>query len=156
MSYLKTLLTGKARGAIISMGYSGDLYGEAWALLERRFGRPYLIVEAQLNTLRVHQAIRMHDSKVLVIYSTTISNIVSVPKHYKYEGDLRSSATLQIAIEKLPPNLKEKWWFYVDKTNEDRPDLLENWLSRMSFVYEGISRPPGGSSTKCEQNQAVL
>ena len=119
------------------MGYSGDLYGEAWTLLERRFGRPYLIVEAQLNTLRNQQAIRMHDSKALVSYSTTFSNVVSVLKHYKYEGDLRSSATLQIAIEKLPPNLMGKWWFYVDETNEDRPDLclLDKWLSRMSFVY---------------------
>ena len=145
MSHLKTLLTGKARAAIASMGFSGDLYGEACALLEGRFGQPYLIVEAQLNTLRNQQVIRMHDSKSLVCYSTTISNVVSVLKHYKYEGDLRSGATLQIAIEKLPPNLKEKWWFYVDETNEDRPDLclLENWLSRMSFLYEGISQPTG-------------
>ena len=104
MSHLKTLLTGKARAAIASMGYSGDLYDEAWALLERRFGRPYLIVEAQLNTLRNQQAIRMHDSKALASYSTTISNVVSAVRNYKYEGDLRSSATLQIAIEKLPLN----------------------------------------------------
>ena len=109
MSHLKTLLAGKAGAAIASMGYSGDLYGEAWALLEGRFRRPYLIVEAQLNTLRNQQAIRMHDWKILVSYSTAISNVDSVLKHYKYEGDLRSSATLQIAIQKLPPNLKEKW-----------------------------------------------
>ena len=57
---------------------------------------------------------------------------------------MQSSATLQIAIEKLRPNLK-KWWFYVDETNELRPDLclIENWLSRMSFVYEGMSQPTG-------------
>ena len=50
-----------------------------------------------------------------------------------------------MAIEKLPPNLKEKWWFYVDETNEDRPDLclLQNWLSRISFVYEGMLQPAG-------------
>ena len=108
MRHLKTLLTGKAGAAVASMGYSGDLYGEAWALLERRFGRPYLIVEAQFNTLLNRRAIRMLDSKALVNYSTTISNVVSVLKHYKYEGDLRSNATRQIAIEKLPPNLKEK------------------------------------------------
>ena len=74
-----------------------------------------------------------------------MSDVVSVLKHYKYEGDLQSSTTLQIAIEKLPHNLKEKWWFYVDGTNEDRPDLrlLEKWLSRMFFVYEGISQLPG-------------
>ena len=117
--------------------------------------RPYLIVEAQLNTLlRNQQAIRMHDSKALVSFSTTITNVASVPKHYKLEGDLRSSATLPIAIEKLPPNLKEKWWFYVDETSEDRPHLclLENWLSRMSFVYEGMSQPTGERKEDHQRN----
>ena len=102
-SHLKTLLTVRTRAAIDSMGYE-DLCGEAWALLELRFGRPY--VEAHFNTLRNQQASRKHDSKVLVSFSTTISNVVSVLNYYKYEGDLRSSATLQIAIEKLPPKLK--------------------------------------------------
>ena len=154
ISHLKTLLTGRARAAIASMGYFGNLYGKTWTLLERSFGRPYLIVEAQHNTLRNQQAIRTHYSKTLVSYSTTISNVVSVLKHYKYEGNLRSSATLQIAIEKLPPNPKEKWWFYVDETNEDRPDLclLEKWLSRMSFVYEGMSQPPGESKEDHRRN----
>ena len=109
MNHLKTLMTVKARAAIKSMGYSGDLYDKAWDLLERRFGRPYLIVEAQLNNLRSRQAIQMHNSKTLVSYSTTISNVFSVLKHYKYCGDLECSTTLQIASEKLPTNLKEKW-----------------------------------------------
>ena len=141
MSHLETLLTGKARAAIESTGYWGDLYDKTSAFLERKFGRPYLIVEAQFNTLQNQQAIQMLDSKALVSFSATISNVVSVLKNYKYEGNLQSSATLQITIEKFPPSLKEKWWFYVDETVEDQPDLclLEKWLSRMSFVYEGIS-----------------
>ena len=132
---MKTLLSGETRAAIASMGYSEDLFGEAWAL-EWRFDRHYLTVEAQLNTLRNQQAIQMHDSKLLVSYSTTINYVVSFLKHYKYEGDLRFSSSLQIAAGKFPPNLKEKWWFYVDETNEDRPDLylLEKWLSRISFA----------------------
>ena len=54
-----------------------------------------------------------------------------------------------MAIEKLPPNLKEKWFFFVDKCHEDRPDLtfLEKWLARMAFVHEGMP------STKSEQKE---
>ena len=37
MSHLKTLLTGKARSAISGMGYSGQFYGAAWSILERKF-----------------------------------------------------------------------------------------------------------------------
>ena len=77
----------------------------------------------------------MHDSTAIINYSITISNQVNVLKQYNYESDLRSSS-----IEKLPPNLKEKWFFFVDECQEDRPDLilLERWLARMAFVYEGM------------------
>ena len=46
-----------------------------------------------------------------------------------------------MAVEKLPPILKEKWWFYVDEKDEDWPDLImfEKWLGRMAFVHEGFS-----------------
>ena len=146
MSHLKTLLTGKAKSAISGMGYSGEFYAQAWELLGRKFGRPYLIVDAQLNILRKQQQIRKHDSTAIINYSITISNLVNVLKQYNYEGDLRSSSTLQVAIEKLPPNLKEKWFFFVDECQEDRPDLtlLEKWLA-----MNAINMP----STKSERKE---
>ena len=149
MSHLKTLLTGKAKSAISGMGYSGEFYAQTWELLGRKFGRPYLIVDAQLNMLRKQQSIRMHDSTAIINYSITISNLVNVLKQYNYEGDLQSSSTLQVATEKLPPNLKEKWFFFVDECQEDRPDLtlLEKWLARMAFVHEGMT------STKSERKE---
>ena len=113
------MLTGKAKSAISGMGYSGEFYAQAWELLGRKFGRPYLIVDAQLSMLRKQQPIRMHDSTAIINYSITINNLVNVLKQYNYEGDLQSSSTLQVAIEKLPPNLKEKWFFFVDECQED-------------------------------------
>ena len=91
----------------------------------------------------------MHDSTAIINYSITISNLVNVLKQCNYEGDLRSSSTLQVAIKKLPPKLKEKWFFYVDKCQEDRPDLilLEKWLTRMAFVHEEMP------STKSERKE---
>ena len=46
-----------------------------------------------------------------------------------------------MAVDKLPQVLKEKWWFYVDDKDEDKPDLImfKKWLSRISFVHEGFS-----------------
>ena len=99
--------------------------------------------------LRKQQPIRMHDSTAIIDYSITIRNQVNVLKQYNYEGDLQSSSTLQVAIEKLPPNLKEKWFFFVDECQEDGPDLtlLEKWLARMAFVHEGMP------STKSERKE---
>ena len=140
MSHLKTLLTYKAKSAISGMGYSGEIYAQAWKLQGRKFGRPYLIVDAQLNTLRKQPPIRKHDSMVIINYSITISNLVNVLKQNNYVGDLRSSSKLQVAIENLPPNLKEKWFFFVEECHEDRPNLtlLEKWLARMAIVHEGM------------------
>ena len=108
MSHLKTLLTGKAKSTISGMGYSGEFYAQAWELLGRKFGRPYLIVDAQLNTLRKQQPTRMHDSTAIINYSITISNLVNVLKQYNCEGDLQSNSTLQVAIEKTAPKLERK------------------------------------------------
>ena len=45
MSHLKTLLTSTAKPAISGMGYSGQFYSAAWSILERKFGRPHVIID---------------------------------------------------------------------------------------------------------------
>ena len=141
MSHLKTLLTGKARSAISGMGYSGQFYGTAWSILERKFGRPHVIIDAQLESLRKASQVKPHDSTDLISFSVIVSNFVNVLKEYKQIGDLQSSSTLYVAVDKLPQVLKEKWWFYVDDKDEDWPDLImfEKWLSVIAFVHEGFS-----------------
>ena len=124
MSHLKTLLTGKARSAISGMGYSRQFYGAAWSILERKFGRPHVIIDAQLESLRKASQVKPHDSTGLISFSVIVSNFVNVLKEYKQIGDLQSSSTLYMAVDKLPQVLKEKCWFYVDDKDEDWPDLI--------------------------------
>ena len=141
MSHLKTLLTGKARTAISGMGYTGQFYGAAWSILERKFGRPHVIIDAQLESLCKASQVKPHNSTGHISLSVIVSNFVNVFKVYKQIVDLRSSSTLYMAVDKLPQVLKEKWWFYVDDKEEDWPDLImfEKWLFRMAFVHEGFS-----------------
>ena len=82
MSHLKTLLTGKARSAISGMGYSGQFYGAAWSILERKFGRPHVIIDAQLESLRKASQVKPHDSTGLISFSVIVSNFVNVLKEY--------------------------------------------------------------------------
>ena len=79
---------------------------------------------------------------------------MNVLKEYKHIGDLQSSSTLYMAVDKLPQVLKEKWWFYVDDKDEDWPDLIkfEKWLSRMAFVHEGFSAFKGERKEKDRRN----
>ena len=124
MSHLKTLLTGKARSVISGMGYSGQFYGAAWSILERKFGRPHVIIDAQLEGLRKANQMKPHDSTGLISFSVIVSIFVDVLKEYKQIDDLQSSLTLYMAVDKLPEVLKEKWWFYVDNKDEVWPDLI--------------------------------
>ena len=141
MSHLKTLLTCRARSAISELGYSEQFYGDAWSILEKKFGRPHLIIDAQLDSLRKASQMKPHDSTGLISFSIIVSQFVNVLKEYKQIGDLQSSSTLYMAVDKLPQVLKEKWWLYVDERDEDWPDLImfEKWLSRLAFVHEGFS-----------------
>ena len=124
MSHLKTLLTGKARSAIFGMGYSGQFYGAAWSILQRKFGRPHVIIDAKLESLRKASQVNPHDSTGLISFSVIVSNFVNVLKEYKQIGDLQSSSTRYMALDKLPQVLKEKWWIYVDDKDEDWLDLI--------------------------------
>ena len=110
MSHLKTLWTGEAKSAMSGMGYSGEFYVQACELLGRKFGRPYLIVDAQLNILRKQQQIRMHDSTAIINYSITINNLVNVLKQYNYEGDLHSSSRqLKNCLQTLKKSGSSSW-----------------------------------------------
>ena len=141
LRHLKTLLTGKARSAISGMGFSGQFYRAAWSILERKFGRPHVAIDAQLESLRKASQVKPHNSTGLISFSVFFSNFVNVLKEHKQIGDLQSSSTLYMAVDKLPQVLKEKWWFYVDDKDEDWHDLLmfEKWLSRIAFVHEAFS-----------------
>ena len=100
-----------------------------------------MIIDAQLKSLRKASQVKPHDTTELISFSVIVSNFVNVLKEYKQIGDLQSSSTSYMAVDKLSQVLKEKWWFYVDDKDEDWPDLImsENWLSRIAFVHEGFS-----------------
>ena len=50
LTYLKTLVTGKAKTAIAEFAYCGAMYKDALRTLERKFGQPQAVVSAHLCT----------------------------------------------------------------------------------------------------------
>ena len=49
MNHLKTMVTGKAEEAIAGLGYTAEMYNVAWNVLVRNFGKPQMVVNAQLK-----------------------------------------------------------------------------------------------------------
>ena len=105
LTYLKTLVSGKAKSAIAEFAYCGSMYKDALKTLERKFGQPHTIVSAYLDKLNNFPAVKMHNSENIIAYSALISALVGVFRSLGYEHDLSSASVLGQAVQKLPPSM---------------------------------------------------
>ena len=138
LTYLKTLVTGKAKAAIVEFAYCGTMYQDALKTLERKFGQPQAVVSAYLDKLNSFPPLKMHNSENVIAFSATISAMVGVFRSLKYEHDLSSAALLGQAVQKLPPNMREAWSMHTVKKDWSRPTLLDfnEWLKDKAEAHE--------------------
>ena len=137
MTYLKTLVTGKAKTAIAEFAYCGAMYKDALRTLERKFGQPQAVVSAYLDKLSSFPPLKMHNSDKIINYSGCISSLVGVFKSLSYDSDLKSAALLNTAVQKLPPNMKECWSLFTVKKHWMKPTLLDfnDWLKEKAEAH---------------------
>ena len=84
LTYLKTLVTGKAKTAIAEFAYCGAMYKDALSTLERKFGQPQAVLSAHLDQLSSFSPLKMHNSDNIINYSGCISSLVGVFKSLSY------------------------------------------------------------------------
>ena len=152
MKYLKSLLNGKAKAAIEGMGFSGQMYQVAWQTLDHDFGRPELVVNAQLRKVHDYPFIKPHDSLEIVRYSQIVSGCVNVLSQYGYESDINSESVMSSAIRKLPRKLQNKWMTYVlrgDSINKNMR-VFSAWLKEIARLQDNL-RWQFGSRIKLSQ-----
>ena len=125
LTYLKRLVTGKAKTAIAEFSYSDVMYKDALTTLQRKVGQPYAIVGADLDKLNFFPPLKMHNLEHVIIFSSAISGLVAVFKSMSFNDDLKSINLLNQAVSKLPPNLKEAWSMHTVRHNWQRPTLLD-------------------------------
>ena len=90
LTYLKTLVVGKAKSAIAEYSYSGVLYKDALATLQRKFGQPHAVVGAHLDKLSTFPPLKMHNSENVIGFSSAISGLVAVLQSLSFNDDLKS------------------------------------------------------------------
>ena len=78
MTYLKTLVTGKAKTAIAEFGYCGTMYKDPLKALERKLGQPQAVLSAYLDKLSKLLPLKLHNSESVISYSATVSASVGV------------------------------------------------------------------------------
>ena len=68
-------------------GYSGLFYGAAWSIPERRFERPHVIIDAQLESLRNAIQVKPHNLKGLIGFSCIVSSLGNIFKELMQIND---------------------------------------------------------------------
>ena len=138
LTYLKFLLSGKAKNAIAEFAYSGVFYKDALKTLERKFGQPQRIVAAHLEKLTNFPSLKMHNSESIISFTSCISSLVAVLKTLGYQFDLKNTLILNQVISKLPPNMKESWSLLSVKKCLRQPIVLDFnvWLRGKAEAHE--------------------
>ena len=138
LTYLKTLVSGKAKKAIAEFAYSGVFYRDALKTLERKFGQPQTIVAAHLEKLSNFPPLKMHNSESIISFASCISSLVAVLKSLGFEYDLKSTSVLNQVILKLPPNMKESWSLISVEKCWRQPTVLDfnDWLRDKAEAHE--------------------
>ena len=149
LTYLKTLVTGKAKVAIAEFAYCGSMYKDALKTLERKFGQPQAVVTAYLDKLTNVPPLKMHNSDSIISYAATVSALVGVFRSLNYVQDLSSASLLGQAVQKLPPNMKEAWSMHTVKRSLDRPTLIDfnDWLKDKAEAHERMKMASGKSKS---------
>ena len=140
MNNLKTLVTGKAKEVIAGLGYTGDMYNVAWNTLVAHFGRPQVVINAQLRQIYTFPPVQAYDSAALVKNSRIVSSCVQVLTQMNYVGDLQSVGVLSSATRKLPLNMKTKWLTYTRQNSNYYMGLeaFSAWLQEIAAVQEDV------------------
>ena len=148
MVYLKTLVTNKAKAAIEGMGYSGQTYHLAWQTLKHDYGRPELVVNAQLRKIFAYSFIKPHDSLEIVKFSQVVLGCVNVFTRFGYEIDIGSESVMNSAIKKLPNVLKNKCLTYLHRNHACHKNMrvFSACLKNIAQVQKNIRLQFGSTS----------
>ena len=140
MNHLKTMVTGKAKEAIAGLGYTAEMYNVAWNVLVRNFGKPQMVVNAQLKRIYSFPPMKPYDGAALIKFARIVSSCVNVLTQFNYVGDLNSEGVLGSATRKLTLDLKTKWLTYVKRMNLYQPGLavFSEWLNDIAEVQDEL------------------
>ena len=139
MNHLKTMVTGKAKEAIAGLGYTAEMYNVAWNVLVRNFGKPQMVVNAQLKRIYSFPPMKPYDGAALIKFARIVSSCVNVLTQFNYVGDLNSGVQGS-ATRKLTLDMKTKWLTHVKQMNLYQPGLavFSEWLKDISDVQDEL------------------
>ena len=104
LSYLKTLLTGKAKDALNSLGLTSGNHVEAVAILKSRFGDPQVVIQSNIDILLalhpVSSSSNITDFRTIYDKVETVSrNIQRFEVHTEHFGPILIDALMKKILQ---------------------------------------------------------
>ena len=154
MNHLKTMVTGKAKEAIAGLGYTAEMYNVAWNVLVRNFGKPQMVVNAQLKRIHSFPPMKPYDGAALIKFARIVSSCVNVLTQFNYVGDLNSEGVLGSATRKLTLDMKTKWLTHVKQMNLYQPGLavFSEWLNDIADVQDELLLSSNPNADRAKSN----
>lgn len=103
--------------------------------LRFQFGRPELIVKAQLEKVRKLSNVEENNADQIITFSNKIANMVTFIKSCEHEHFLSNPLLLEELIGKLPQNQKFDWAHYCYELGRHATiQDFSNWLTRIAEI----------------------
>ena len=140
MNHLKTMVTDKTEEAIAGLRNTAEMYNVAWNVLVRNFGKPQIVVNAQLRQICSFPPMKPYDGVALIKFARIVSSCVNVLTQFNYVGERNSKGVLGSATRKLTLDMKTKWLTHVKQMNLDQPGLavFSEWLNDVADVQDEL------------------
>lgn len=108
---MKGYLVGEARKAVEGFFYrsSEDAYEGAWAVLEDRYGNPFVVQKAFRDKLMKWPKISSNDSSALRDFADFLKGCMEAMPHVKELAILNDCEKNHKLLKKLPEGIVRKW-----------------------------------------------
>ena len=130
---LRNALKGPAKDAVMLMLSVPGNVDKAISTLERRFGRPDLVVADLISKAKAMKALKADDLNGLVDYTTAVNNIVATMQLLDCNGHMTNPSLRQELLDKLPTALRVQWGEHINTNSLSSAtltlDVLAKWLT---------------------------
>ena len=115
LTFLKTLVTGKAKITIAKIACFSLMYTDALRSFECKFGMPQALVCGLSDKVSTFLSLKMHNGDKIINFSAAITRLIGVFTSISIDTDLKSASLINQVVQKLSLKLKESWAFSTVK-----------------------------------------
>ena len=119
MSYLKMFLTPRIRVSIKGMLKQPSQYMKALNTLREKYGSPELLIKAATKIITNLPNARAGDSRSLETFMGGLEEAIAALEHADQPGETQTAVLAQIALTKLPREIRSRWGIDVAKHRQE-------------------------------------